>query len=206
MLPRVCSVPLRRRTDHVFSSAARLPTAFAQQASLAPSRPTCRGKSAARHHIEEMRREAANEIVYAEGCQRRFSHPREDGQTAGIVHRGRGKLPTPRSAFGVLGSLGALHLETGSMCNAKRLLEEAPRGELAAKAVCALGHCYEVPRSLKRARTYYKRALAEAEPYAAACLSDMRVCTSRAVASPKFAIPLAPEVLRTETGLPLRRR
>ncbi len=74
-------------------------------------------------------------------------------------------------------NLGAIYLETGRVHHVKGLLEDALRGDLLGKAACALGQCYKAHRCPKRARTYYERALAEGEPYAAACLNDTRVCT-----------------------------
>ena len=60
------------------------------------------------------------------------------------------------------------------MRKAKDMLEEALRGELAAKACCALGSYHEAHRSPKKARTYYEKALAGGELLASRYLEDMR--------------------------------
>jgi tetratricopeptide (TPR) repeat protein len=71
-------------------------------------------------------------------------------------------------------NLGAMYLEKGQMRKAKDVLEEALRGELAAKACCALGSYHEACHSPKKARTYYEKALAGGELLASRFLADMR--------------------------------
>ena len=71
-------------------------------------------------------------------------------------------------------NLGAMYLENGQMHKAKDMLEEALRGELAAKACCALGSYHEAHRSPKKARTYYEKAIAEGETLASRYLEDMQ--------------------------------
>ena len=67
-----------------------------------------------------------------------------------------------------------MYLEKGNMRKAKDLLEEALRGDLAAKACCALGSYHEVHQSPKKARTYYEKARAGGELLAPRYLADMR--------------------------------
>jgi uncharacterized protein HemY len=71
-------------------------------------------------------------------------------------------------------NLGAMYLEKGQMRKAKDMLEEALRGELAAKACCALGSYHEAHRSPKKARTYYEKAIAGGELLATRYLEDMQ--------------------------------
>ena len=101
----------------------------------------------------------------------------------GVVHQEQGNVAESESCFlraqkeGCLRApynLGAMYLEVGQMSKAKRFLEEALRGDLVAKACCALGLYYEAHRCPKRARTYYEQALEGGEPLAARCLDDMR--------------------------------
>ena len=65
------------------------------------------------------------------------------------------------------------------MHKVKGMLEEVLRGELSAKACCALGSYHEMHQSSKKARTYYEKAIAGGELLASRYLEDMqRLCES----------------------------
>jgi Tfp pilus assembly protein PilF len=115
-----------------------------------------------------------------------WTMPKERAAAAynlGIVHQEQGDDAGSEGCFlrarkeGCLRApynLGAMYLEKGQMRKAKDMLEEALRGELAAKACCALGSYHEACHSPKKARTYYEKALAGDELLASRFLADMR--------------------------------
>ena len=106
---------------------------------------------------------AFEEALHAEGTL-----PRERANAAynlGIVHQGQGNVVESEGCFwhareeGCLRApynLGSLYLERGNTDKARRLLEEALRGDLVAQAACALRQYYEAHRCPKRAKTYYE--------------------------------------------------